>query len=68
MLNADAWGTQHTFMNRWRLIVAYLLSHLVGGEDKLGVPSVDKIVADFQNAKLDSNVEESSDSSKQVSY
>jgi hypothetical protein len=53
MKNTDTWGTQHTFMDRFRLIVAYLLSHLEGGDDRLGVPSVDKIMADFRNATID---------------
>jgi hypothetical protein len=52
MKNTDSWGTQHTFMDRFRLIVAYFLSHLEGGDDRLGVPSVDKIMEDFRKATI----------------
>jgi hypothetical protein len=68
MKNAASYGSQHTFMDRWRLIVAYLLSHLEGGEDGLGAPSIHKIVAAFKAASIASTTVDSKDSNLPVSY
>jgi hypothetical protein len=54
--NPEGYGTQGAFMDRFRLIIAYLLSHLSKGDNAgLGVPPLDKIIFDFQDATIRSD-------------
>jgi hypothetical protein len=50
--NPDGYPTLDAFMDRFRLFVTYLLSHLKGGEDRLGAPSVEEIVSAYRNAAI----------------
>jgi hypothetical protein len=52
MSNHEAHGEQVQFIDRWRLILAYLVSRLSLGTDNVSliVPSLRQISADFEKA------------------
>jgi hypothetical protein len=58
MKNNEAHGDQEPFIDRWRLFLAYILSHVTVGPDNVSlvVPSLAQIVTDFKNAAMSAKV------------
>jgi hypothetical protein len=58
MMNHEAHGAQEPFIDRWRLFLAYILSHVTVGSDNVSlvVPSLAQIVTDFKNAAISATI------------